>query len=440
MTLAELRSAAHAALAQAREIKEEFGANMDAAKMEEFNKHMDDFAKFNDMAEAAKNQNERFAALDAALEQYNAPVNSDTPATSPLNGTIVTGAEASEQFAAMHMEAFNNYVRYGAHTLSASEQRAFLSGRPDEELAAKMSKEQWAHVGTVDTLGGLLVPEEFMAGLLRDLAGASVMRRLARVQTTSRSVASFLSVAGSGNRQYSSGLTGSFRSEGWTQNGDAMPVQNQPRFGKERVPVHIWSPDIVEITMELLEDAGINLEAEIRALLTETRIQDEESAFILGNGVGMPTGISFEAEAGNITAVNSGAAAALTYDGLINMYTELPAQYLNNATLLMNSKTWGAMLLLKDNDNRPLFPVNAPVRELLTRPIEISEFMPDIAAGVKPIIFGDFNRGYGIADRMDLRVMRLNERYAPNVGLMAIARVGGQMVREHPFVCQNIAV
>ena len=435
----ELRAMAEAALYKAKALRDEFKAGMPSDKMEEFNAHMAEFGNYSKQYKAALALEEQYAALDQGVEEF-------TTVDSPLENLddVAQGQtsrdERSATEARQHREAFARYIAYGDRGISLAEQRKFVGRINVEELAASGAPpETWAHLGTVDSLGGFLVPEEFMGELIKDLAGATVMRRLARVRQTSRSVASFLSLVGSGNRQYTSGLTGSFRSEGWTQNGDAMPVQNQPRFGRERVPVYIWSPDVIEITMELLEDAGLNLEAEIRALLVETRGQDEESVFILGNGSGMPTGIQFDCEAGNVTAVDSGAATAITYDGLVNLWTELPAQYRANATWLMNSASMGQVMLLKDNQDRPLYPVNEPLGNLLGRPVEISEFMPDIAAGVKPIIFGDFNRGYGIADRMDMRIIRLNERYAPNIGIMAVARVGGQMLRAEPFRCQNIS-
>jgi len=434
----QLRTLALASLHQARSIKEEFGAAMSAEKLAEFNAHMTDFGKHNDAYEAAKSTEEKFAQLDSAYESYNTPAESlSAPAASPLAGPVTTNVEARK---ASHTEAFSRYMKYGDKGITAAEQRSFISGVSAEELLASgASPEEWAHLGTVDSLGGFLVPDEFSSELLKDLAGASIMRSLGRTRQTSRSVASFMTVAGSGNSLYSSGVTGSFRSEGYVSGGTAPSVQNQPRFGRERVPVHIWSPDVIEITMELLEDAGVNLEAEIRELLAETRRLDEDSAFILGNGVGMPRGIHFEATSGNIPTVNSQAAAAFTYAGLTGLWSTLPAQYRGNATYLMNSQALGQLALLEDTAGNPIFPTNQIPTQLFGRPIAVSEFMPDVAASAIPVIFGDFSRGYGIVDRMDLRIIRLNERYAPNVGLLAVARVGGQMLLSQPFVSQTIS-
>jgi len=441
MKAEELRLLAMGAFTKAKALKEEFsGKTMDAAKLAEFNSHMEEFASYNDQYEGAKKQAETFAAFTAAEEQYAMPSASQmSHEGSDLAGNA-TSTNGAEKLAANHTDAFARFMKYGERGLNTTEMRHFMGGNftGQELMEAGLPQEHWAHVGTVDTLGGFLVPEEFMSELIKDLAGASVMRSMAKVRQTSRSVASFLTVAGSGNISYSSGVTGSFRSEGWVQGGNNIPTQNQPRFGKERVPVHIWSPDVIEITMELLEDAGINLESEVRDLLQETRRLDEDSAFILGNGVGMPRGIHFEATSGNIATVNSQAAAAFTYDGLVDLWTELPAQYRGNASYLMNSKALGEIALIQDTQNRPIFPTNEIPTQLFGSPIRVSEFMPDVAASAIPVIYGDFSN-YGIADRMDLRIIRLNERFAPNIGLLAVARVGGQMLRDQPFVSQTIS-
>ena len=445
MTVNELKSLALAAFTKAKALKEEYAAGtMPADKMELFQAHMSEFAQYNAQVEEAKKNEEAFAAFNQAAEQYGQPAPSNVgPLHSDLaasNSTESTLEQRQAETRRIHTEAFSRYLKFGQQGLNRNEASAFIGGQVSrEELsAAGLDMETFAHLGSVDSLGGFLVPDDFMSELIKDLAGASIMRQISRVRTTSRAAASFMTVAGSGNRLYSSGVTGSFRSQGWVQGGNNIPTQNQPRFGQERVQVHVWSPDVIEITMELLEDAALNLEAEVRELLVETRRLDEDSAFILGNGIGMPTGIHFEATQGNIVTVNSQAAAGLTYDGLCEMWAELPAQYRSQAVYLMNSKTLAAIKLIKDNENRPIFPVNEIPTNLFGRPIVVSEFMPDIAASAIPIIFGDFSN-YGIADRADLRIIRLNERFAPNVGLLAVARVGGQMLRSQPFVSQTIS-
>ena len=438
-----LRAKAFECLNAAKSIRTEFGLNMDAAKKAEFDAFMAEYTVHSQALAAAIALETQFAEMDSALNLYSTPAESLQTSTSDLEtvNLNVAGAAAYAAFKADHRKAFVNYAKFGVNGLDMNAQRQYLGGGfTREELSnAGVPEEVWAHLGTVDTLGGFLVPEDFQSELIRDLSGFSVMRRLARIRQTSSHTATFMTVAGSGNRQYTSGVTGSFRSEGWVQGGNNIPTQNEPRFGRERIPVHVWSPDVIEITMELLEDSSISLEQELRAILAETRGLDEDSAFLVGSGIGMPKGLYTEASEGNLSTVNSGAATGQTYAGLVNMWSELPAQYRQNATWTMNSLTQGLLALLEDTVGNPIFPTNEIPMALFGRPIEVSEFIADgNVASARSMIFGNY-QFFGIADRMDLRIIRLNERFAPNIGLLAVARVGGQMLRAQPFVSQLVS-
>ena len=417
----------------------EYGAWPDDKKAE-FTAFMNDFSQANQEFEAAKTENDQFTQLDRALETYTAPA-------SPLYVPPTTGQNPDQRTAAKknHADAFRRFLVGGTAALRPQEQSAYLSGarqmfgnNPAEALASLLPQEQFALVGNVDSLGGFLVPEDFMTEFIKELAGFTVVRPLARVRPTSRQAASYLTVVGSGNAQYSSGVTGNWRGEGWTTDQAALPQQNQPRFGRERVPVHIWAPDVIEITMELMEDSAVNLDAEVRALLAEVRAMDEDSAFLLGSGTGTPKGIIQEATDANITTVNSGASNAQSYVGLVNLYTSLAAQYRQRATWVMNSFTLGLLMQLEDGAGNNIFPTNTIPTNLFGRSIAVSEFLADGNANNNlSMIFGDFSY-YAIADRMDMRIIRLVERFAPNVGIMAVARVGGQVLKTAPFRVQKV--
>jgi len=418
---------------------------MPADVKEQFDKHMADWTENHQGYLAAKEENDKFNQLDQADELYNAPV-TDMIVT-PQQAALENGNQAPQTTQARknHVQAFRRFLTYGAGGLNRQEMSAYLSGpqellgaNPQEALASMLPHEQHALVGNVDSLGGFLVPDEFMAELVKELAGFTVVRPLARVRRTSRSSGTFLTVQGSGNTQYSSGVTGSFRSEGWVVGGAAPPTQDQPRFGRERVPVHIWAPDIIELTMELLDDSSVDLDVEIRTLLAETRASDEDSAFLNGTGVGMPLGLLQEVSLGNISVINSGAAGAQSYAGLVNLFTALPAQYRGRADWVMNSVTLGLIMAVEDTGNTLIFPVNQVPTQLFGRPLHVSEFLPDgDTDGNDAILFGDFSF-YGIVDRADMRIIRLVERFAPNIGILAVARVGGQTLKTAAFRAQNV--
>ena len=56
--------------------------------------------------------------------------------------------------------------------------------------------------------------------------------------------------------------------------------------------------------------------------------------------------------------------------------------------------------------------------------------MPDVGGGAKPVLFGDFRRGYMIVDRVNLSIMRdpFTQASSGNVRYLARRRVGGQVI------------
>jgi len=282
------------------------------------------------------------------------------------------------------------------------------------------------------------------------LPGFSVVRASgARVLQTSKPTVSFpvLNRATTNTKIYSSDLTqgaSNWRSEGATSGGTARTPQNKPTFGLEEIPVHIWQPDPPEITQQLLEDTDIDLEGLLADLFAETMGFDTDLAFLRGDGVGLPEGITQSGattvQVADATKYNSGGTAGdngFSYGRIINIYTSLAAQYRQRASWYFNSDTLGRLLTLgtgaSGSDQHPLFPVNAIPGTLLNRPMYFTEFLDNGGtAGNVPILFGDPSY-YVIAERRQLGIVRLVERYAPNIGLQPTARIGGQLVLKEAF-------
>lgn len=415
------RDRAAIAFTAVKELRDRYNdGKMSADVRVQFNKAMADFNEARTEFETAKTEAEVFSSIDTYAEQF-------TKSNAPLaNGSRVELATSSQ---VKHVEAFGRYMQGGDALLTNEEKARYI---------LRQDRDKYALSGNVDSLGGFTVPDLWFDELVKDLAGFSVMRRICKVKQTSSNHGNFLTLA-SGTDPYPSGLTGAFRSEGWISGGAVPATQDQPRFGRERVPVHTWSPDVIEFTRELLADSGLNLEVELRRLLAETKALDEESAFILGTGIGMPMGIMTEVTLGNIATVSTVTNDALSYTGLVNLYMSLPAQYRGNSTFLMNSLTLGAVMLVEDTEGHLVYNPNTVTSTLFGRPVEVSEYMPNVANATNPILVGDF-QFYGIVDRQrDMQILRLVEKYAPNVGIMAIARVGGQLLKTSAFRAQVVA-
>lgn len=359
---------------------------------------------------------------------------------------ILTHAELRERYGLSHdkhRELFQDYLR--GHGASTTELFAQARKAIREALAGQPFAEQHLHSLVDDTLGGFTVSEDFRAQVIKALAGKSVVRASgARVINTSKPGVTFPTIgrALTNPKQYSSDLTqgdSNWKPEGFTFGGTARTPQDKPTFGQERIPVHIWQPDPVEITQELLSDTDVDLEGILADLFAETMALDTDLAFLRGDGVNKPEGILNGGSASFVVADASTYATPVATDNgfnyprLVNFFHDLAAQYRANSVWYMNSVTYGKILAIEGSDGHPIFTPNLNVGTLWNRPIYFTEFLAngDNTANV-PILLGD-PRFYIIVERRAMGIMRLMERYAPNIALLPTARIGGHLVLKEAF-------
>jgi len=210
----------------------------------------------------------------------------------------------------------------------------------------------------------------------------------------------------------------------------------------EEIPTHEQYA-LVDISTQMLEDSVFNLEAEMQGEFAEQFAKNEGTAFVSGNSVGKPEGITVNS---NVGTTNSGAAAALTGDGLIDLVHAIKTEYGRNGTFVFNRTTLAEIRQLKDSAGQYVFQAGMMLtagvpNTILGYPYVEMPDMPDVAASAKPVAFGDFSRGYMIVDRISMSVLRdpFTQATSGNVRYVARARVGGQVVLPEAIRLQNIS-
>ena len=96
----------------------------------------------------------------------------------------------------------------------------------------------------------------------------------------------------------------------------------------------------------------------------------------------------------------------LKLDDLKKLFFSLDSEYRENAKWIMNDKTALYLQSLKDSQGNFLW--NQYDGTFMGKEILISNFMPDIDTGLKPIVFGDFSN-YWIIERQNPTIKRLEE-------------------------------
>lgn len=112
--------------------------------------------------------------------------------------------------------------------------------------------------------------------------------------------------------------------------------------------------------------------------------------------------------------VTATSATAVTSDELIDLQEEIPDVYQTDAVWVMSKKTRTAIRKLKDGQNNYLLNRDFNARwgyTLLGKEVYVSDNMPDMAAGKRAILYGDFS---GLAVKMteNWEINILREKFA----------------------------
>jgi HK97 family phage major capsid protein len=304
-----------------------------------------------------------------------------------------------------HQKAFAAYLRAG-----------------DDDGLRNLETEGKAMSTSVAADGGYLVAPQMAESIQGVLLGAASIRSVATVVNVDASAYDVL-------------IDRTEAGAGWASETAAVTETGTPQIERITIPLHELSA-LPKTSQRLLDDAAFDIEGWLAARIAEKFARAEAAAFVSGNGVDKPKGFLDYGKVanaswawGSLGFIVSGSATTVTStDPLVDLVYALGAEYRAGASFVMNSKTTGVIRKLKDGDGRYLwsdgFAAGEPAR-LLGYPVLIAEDMPDIGAGAHPIAFGNFARGYTIAERPDLRVLRDPFSAKPHVLFYATKRVGG---------------
>lgn len=313
-----------------------------------------------------------------------------------------------------------NYLKNATTTHSSAKEilgnsyyaRMFMEGaigkRENYEAVQCLSK-------GMDSAGGYLVPDSMEKKIVHALAESNMVRRLATVIHTY------------GNN-HKIPLLNELTEAQWLGETAALQM-GEAVFNSVSLRSHKLGLMLL-VSNELLKDSGVDMETFLAEAFAEQIASTEEEAFINGSGVNMPKGLlsSGSAEIG----LTAQATEALTVEEIISLYYSLDEKYRQSAVFMMHEDTAKALSLLKDENGHYLWREalngDQPDR-LLGRPVYISRFMPKMAAGAKPVLFGDLSK-YWIGDRGNRCLRRYDELFAQNeqTGYSMIEFVDGKLI------------
>jgi HK97 family phage major capsid protein len=296
---------------------------------------------------------------------------------------------------------------------------------PEDERKLLDLQRKMIEAKAIDTAsgaaGGYGVPEE-------------IAREIEKHELKFSPVRSLVKVVRAGTSDYKELLSINGASGGWIGETGTRTATNTPTL-REIVPTFGELYAYPQVSEWSLDDIFFNVESWLAENVAEAFAIAEATSVISGNGTSQCTGMlnSAPTNVSDETATRAAAVyqfiprvdAALKLDpaNLFTMQTTLNSRYQSNATWVMNSTTAGVVRQMRENTPtaetgnylwQPGLQVGQP-DTLLGKPISIWEQMQSIGNNNHPIAYGDFRRGYVIADRVGLRMTRDN---VTNVGFV----------------------
>jgi HK97 family phage major capsid protein len=364
--------------------------------MEAFN----EFKSTNDKLLAAKADGGAVGDLTAKVEKINAALDK----FEPMNQAITL---AGQQQKAMQEQLdrvetiLNRPEGLGGTAAKDKEEAAKMFAAFDRAMrkpAADHTPEDREVCKRMNTLikgndagaGYLLAPPEMQKDIIKNVVEMTPMRAICSVKTI-------------GSQSYKRPKRTGTASA--TRVGETGSRSNtgDPSYGM----LEILAPELfarIEVSQQMLEDSDYDLLGELRMEAAEQFSYKEGYESINGTGAGTNQceGILSNADIGEVV---SGSAAAITADGMIDLYHAVKTAYTRNGMFGLNRASLKAVRKLKDTTNQYLWIpgiANAAPNTILGAPYVEMPDLADPAASAYPVLYGDFRQGYALVDRIGI--------------------------------------
>jgi len=306
---------------------------------------------------------------------------------------------------------YNRFLRNGFQGLSPEEQA---------ELRERQAVVRNEMSTGVPAEGGYTVPRGF-GGLLEAMKAFGGMREVASVvQTSTGAPIDF--------------ATTDATSEEGEIVGENTEVSRQDfGFGTKSIGAFLYSSKDLAVPFSLLQDNAVDLESHINGRLAQRIHRITNRHFTVGTGVGQPEGIVTAAAEGVVAA--EGQVDSITYEDLVDLEHSVDPAYRSSGScgFMFHDSTLKSLKKLKDTQDRPLWLPGVAQGEpdtILRYRYTINQHMPEMAAGAKSVLFGDFKH-YQIRDVMQVMLFRMTDSAFTRrgqVGFLAFSRHDGRLL------------
>lgn len=295
-----------------------------------------------------------------------------------------------------------------------------MKGMVDYIIAGSLGTKSTATVANPST-GGYLAPAEFVNQVIPKLRDSDNIRANANV----------ISVSG-GLAQLPYEITNG--SSHWVGERESRDNKDSGTIGLANIPIDTIVSQVA-ISKDLIAYGSIDIENYFTTAVSAALGQETEAAFAIGDGFKKPEGVF---ACSDIETVSSGAAAALTINGLIDAVGGLTSAASMNAKWYGSMNTLSKIAKLRDDKDpvwQPSLGAGLPPT-VLGYSYMYCPSAPTVAAGSMSLVLGDMFSAYKIAQHTAIDLLRdeVTGRKDNLLYVQLTSRVGGQTVMPSSLV------
>lgn len=250
-----------------------------------------------------------------------------------------------------------------------------------------------------------LAPVEFVEELITDVVEISPVRQAARTLQTERKQVEIPKLQGR--------PSAAFVSEGGSRTDDTGTDFGSDNADMLVIDLHEFYVEL-PITRQMIEDSVFDVEAEVRDLVSTEMQRLQGNKFLQGSGSGEPQGLVTDSSFNTIVTgdTTTDAITSIVADEIRTHPLELKAEYRQNGQWGLTREALRHVRTLEDSSGDYLFEQSLDAETPSTIDgypyVEMQDLVTTAAAGQGdiPVVFGDMQRAYYIADRLQMEVIR----------------------------------
>jgi len=326
-------------------------------------------------------------------------------------GVVALGEDITDEEDARYERVFSSFLTGGRDGLER-EDRQLLNSRFEQPKNA---------AGTTTTAGGYTIPPAFRDAIIQQAKYFGPMMTEAEELITS----------GGQNIPWptndDTGNVGAILAE------NTAVTEQDVTLGTNSLDSYMYTSKLVRVSYQLMQD-NPKFEAWLAKRLGERIGRILNQHFTTGTGTAQPDGIVTNATSAGTVAGTFAATGGVTFAALVDLIESLDPAYggLTDLKFMGHQTARKAVRKLLDSQNRPLWEPSLQAgvpSNLMGYPFILNNDMATEAIGSKSLGFGSIREAYVVRVVQDMKLMRLDERYADflQVGFIAFERADGTL-------------